>query len=71
MPEMHQASGRLPSTVMSKTMSARKPSASMMGVPGSPGDSSPRIKRPAPSSLRPSSLPEHSMPLEVTPRSLR
>ena len=43
----------------------------MMGVPGSPGDSSPRIKRPAPSSLRPSSLPEHSMPLEVTPRSLR
>ena len=33
-PEMHQASGRLPSTVMSKTVSTRSPSASMIGVPG-------------------------------------
>ena len=70
-PEMHQASGRLPSTVMSKTVSTRSPSASMIGVPGSPGDSSPRINSPAPSSERPSSLPEHNMPLDVTPRSLR
>ena len=34
MPVMHQASGRLPSTVMSKTMSGSSPSASMSGVPG-------------------------------------
>ncbi len=71
MPTIDQASGRLPSTVMSKTTSGSRPSASISGVPGSPGASSPRTSRPAWSSERPSSLPEQSMPLETTPRSLR
>ncbi len=37
MPMMHQASGRLPSTVISNTVSALSPSASVMGVPGAAG----------------------------------
>ena len=70
-PTMLQASGRLPSTARSKTTSCTSPSASISGVPGSPGASSPRISRPAASSERPSSVPEQSMPLETTPFILR
>ena len=71
MPAMDHASGRLPSTVMSKTVSGSSPSASTSGVPGSPSAPSPRIRRPAASSERPSSWPEHSIPSDPTPRSLR
>ena len=67
-PAMLQASGRLPSTVMSNTTSRSRPSASSSGVPGSPGISASRISSPSESSLRPSSVPEQSMPLDVTPR---
>ena len=70
-PAMHQASGRLPSTVMSKTVSACRPRASIRGVPGGALTSAPRTRSPAPSSERPSSFPEHNIPLETTPRILR
>ena len=64
-PAMHQASGRLPSTVMSKTMSGTRPSASVSGVPGLARRLVAQDQQAGPSSERPSSLPEHSMPLEV------
>ena len=65
MPAMHQASGRLPSTVMSKTVSASRPSASVNGVPGAATISSPSTRRPAPSSERPSSAPGAQHPVGV------
>src|ERR1700722_7614647 len=71
MPVMHHASGRLPSTVMSNTVSASRPNATIRGVPGSATTSSGRTRRPAPSSDRPSSTPEHSMPLDAIPFILR
>ena len=71
-PTMHQASGRLPSTVMSKTMSGSSPSASMSGVPGSPGASSPRTSSPAPSSVMPElACPSRACRWTQTPRILR
>ena len=65
---MHQASGRLPSTAMSNTMSGSMPERLHQGRARlAPSTSSPRISSPASSSDIPSSLPEHSIPLDHTP----
>ncbi len=75
-PAMLQASGRLASTATSKTTSGTIPMASTSRRPGTapfeppepPALSAPSSTRiPSWSSDSPSSRPEHSMPLEVTP----
>ncbi len=68
-PAIDSASGRLASTSNSITVSATTPKASPTGAPR--GRSAGRCRMPAWSSPRPSSLAEHSMPLDHSPRILR
>ena len=70
-PSIDQASGRLPSTEMSKMTSGTIPSASVSRSPTAGSMSSSRIMRPSWSSLKCSSRDEQSMPFEITPRIVR
>ena len=72
-PAIDQASGRLPSTVMSKTTSGSIPSASTSGhARAAIPSTSVEDHQPAPSVVEsPSSRPEHSIPFETTPRIVR